>query len=194
MRNNTIKHKKSFPFAVFRLPSRGFTLMELMVVMAILGILITVGLTSYKSVQAKSRDARRKNDLKQISVAIEAYYNDKSKYPSDDGSGAIVGCGTNDAQNCSCGSPMQDKNNVMYMPELPCDPASGRKYYYDAVGNNAYQLYARIENTQDGDVPHSGTTPLSYPSTNCSTGASSLNCNYGVSSTNTTSESGRSPQ
>ncbi len=173
---------------------RGFTLMELMVVMAILGILITVGLTSYKSVQMKSRDGRRKNDLRQISAALEAYYNDKSKYPSDDGSGAIVGCGASDAQNCSCGSAMQDKNSVVYMPELPCDPALGRRYYYDAVGNNSYQLYGRIENTEDSDVPHSGSTPLTYPSTNCSTGAQSLNCNYGVASSNTTPESGRTPQ
>lgn len=173
---------------------KGFTLMELLIVMAILGILITVGLTSYKSVQMKSRDSRRKNDLRQIASALEVYYNDKAKYPGDDGLGAIVGCGTNDAQTCTCGSAMLDKNSVMYMPELPCDPASGRKYYYDAVGNNAYQLYARIENTEDNDVPHSGTTPLSYPSTNCSTGAQSLNCNYGVASTNTTPENGRTPQ
>lgn len=174
---------------------RGFTLMELMVVMAIMGILITVGLTSYKSVQTKSRDSRRKNNVKQIASALEAYYNDKGKYPGDDGLGAMVGCGTGDAQTCSCGGPMQDKNSVLYMPQLPCDPASGRRYFYDAGGSNlSYQLYARIENTEDSDIPHSGQTPLSYPTTNCSTTAQSVNCNYGVASTNTTPESGRTPQ
>ncbi len=169
--------------------------MELLIVMAILGILITVGLASYKSVQAKSRDSRRKNDLRQISSALEAYYNDKSKYPNDDAAGAIVGCGTSDGQTCSCGAAMLDKNSVMYMPELPCDPASGRKYFYDVGGGNgSYQLYARIENTEDNDVPHSGTTALSFPTTNCSSGGGAVNCNYGVASTNTTPENGRTPQ
>lgn len=179
----------------------GFTLMELLVVIVILGILVTVGLTSYKSVQAKSRDNKRKNDLRQITSALEAYYNDYNTYPNDTNN-QIYGCGTAGTSVCAWGSAFQtlQSNGVtvktMYMPKLPGDPASARTYYYDRTGTNppSYQLYARIENTEDSDVPHSGTTPLSYPTTNCSTGASALNCNYGVSSTNTTPDSGRSPQ
>ncbi|KKR41619.1 MAG: Type II secretory pathway pseudopilin PulG-like protein, partial [Candidatus Woesebacteria bacterium GW2011_GWB1_40_12] len=56
--------------------SLGFTLVELLVVIAILGILATIGLVTFSSSQMRGRDAQRKSDLKQISSALEIYYND----------------------------------------------------------------------------------------------------------------------
>ncbi len=53
---------------------RGFTLIELLVVIAIIGILSSVVLASLNSARAKSRDARRIADLKQIATALELYY------------------------------------------------------------------------------------------------------------------------
>lgn len=49
---------------------RGFTLIELLVVIAIIGILSSVVLASVRSAQKKGRDARRLQDLKQISNAV----------------------------------------------------------------------------------------------------------------------------
>lgn len=53
--------------------SRGFTLVELLVVIAIIGVLSSVVLVSLQSTRAKSRDARRLTDVKQIQNAIELY-------------------------------------------------------------------------------------------------------------------------
>src|SRR5574341_329497 len=64
----------------------GFTLMELLIVMVLLGILVAMGLSSFRGSQTKSRDSRRKAELRQISLALEAYFNDKGRYPNDDGS------------------------------------------------------------------------------------------------------------
>ena len=50
--------------------SRGFTLIELLVVITIIGLLSTVVLASLGSARAKSRDARRLSDLKQIATTI----------------------------------------------------------------------------------------------------------------------------
>jgi prepilin-type N-terminal cleavage/methylation domain-containing protein len=55
---------------------QGFTLVELLVVIAIIGTLVTIALVSFRSSQAKGRDAQRKSDLKQVSSALELYYSD----------------------------------------------------------------------------------------------------------------------
>ena len=169
--------------------------MELMIVIVIMGILIALGLSSYTSVNRKNRDNRRKNNLRSIAIALESYYTDKGKYPNNGVNGEISGCSTNDNQVCAWNSSMTDSKGTVYMQKLPGDPASTQQYYYAALsGNSKYQLYARLENTQDSDVPHDGSNnALSYPSTDCSVNALQL-CNYGISSTNTTPETGRTPQ
>lgn len=53
---------------------KGFTLLELLVVISIIAILITVGLTSFSTAQKKGRDAKRKSDIKEVQNALEQYY------------------------------------------------------------------------------------------------------------------------
>jgi prepilin-type N-terminal cleavage/methylation domain-containing protein len=54
--------------------TKGFTLIELIVVIAIIGILATVGVASYSNVMQSARDSKRKSDLKELSVALQRYY------------------------------------------------------------------------------------------------------------------------
>lgn len=60
----------------------GFTLIELLVVVAIISLLAAIVMTSTSSVRAKSRDARRLEDLQQIRIALEMYINDRGNYPA----------------------------------------------------------------------------------------------------------------
>ena len=159
--------------------------MELLVVIAILGVLITAGLSSYKSTQRKSRDVRRKNDMRQIASALELYYNDKGRYPNDDGAGKIKGCDAGDNVVCAWGNLMKDSKGTIYMVILPGDPASGWQYYYDAYGGQGkgYQLYSRLENDQDIDLKREAGTEkvYYYIDTFCN---GTKKCNYGISDSN----------
>jgi len=58
--------------------------MELLIVIALIGILVTMGVASYSTAQVKSRDARRKADMKVIQNAFEQYYSENDgDYPPD---------------------------------------------------------------------------------------------------------------
>jgi type II secretion system protein G len=108
----------------------GFTLIELLVVIAILGILATIGLVAFRSSQARSRDAERKSDLKQISSALELYYSDYGKYPSAsvDGLGKIAGCPSTTNTSCVWGVGTFWDTKTTYFKALPKDPSGGLNY------------------------------------------------------------------
>lgn len=149
---------------------QGFTLVELLVSITIIGILANIGLGTFTSAQAKSRDAKRKAHLKQLSDAFEAYYNDHSQYPDD----ADIVWGSNFVD--------PDNSGTVYMVKLPADPTQGLTYeYLPAADNKSFQLYSRLENSNDPGV----ITFTSPPA--CGT----LDCNFGIASGNTTPEAGR---
>ena len=59
----------------------GFTILELMVVIAIIGILVTIAQPNLKQSIIKAREAVLKEDLFQMRDAIDQYYADHGKYP-----------------------------------------------------------------------------------------------------------------
>jgi prepilin-type N-terminal cleavage/methylation domain-containing protein len=62
---------------------RGFTLIELMVVVAIIGILMAAGILAFTNAQQNARDARRRADIDAISKAMEQFYDNNSQtYPT----------------------------------------------------------------------------------------------------------------
>lgn len=175
---------------------KAFTLVELLVVMAIMAILTTIGLSSFGTIREKSRDSKRKENLESIAKALEMYYNDWGHYPlaeTDVAHSRMMGCG-NGSEICNWGDPWSAyktdvSNSTLYMPELPQDP-SGFQYYYltDSKGSY-YMLFAYLENKEDSRVAkNSDGDEGFYQNTYCKVEASGgpkvSSCNYLVSSLN----------
>jgi len=57
-----------------RKTTSGFTIIEVLVVVAIIGVLTTVGFVSYGSIEAGARDSKRSSQITVISEALEKYY------------------------------------------------------------------------------------------------------------------------
>ncbi len=60
----------------------GFTLIELMVAVGIIGVLVAGGLVAFRNSQQTARDARRRSDVDSISKALEQFYNNTNAYPA----------------------------------------------------------------------------------------------------------------
>ncbi len=65
----------------YRVSLGGFTLLELMIVLAIMGILLTIAQPNLKNSIVRAREAVLREDLFQIRDAIDQYYADNGKYP-----------------------------------------------------------------------------------------------------------------
>ena len=67
----------------FRTSEEGFTLIELMIVIAIIGILAAIAIPQFSAYRTRSYNSSAQADLRNCATAQEAYYVDNSKYVSD---------------------------------------------------------------------------------------------------------------
>lgn len=102
----------------------GFTLIELMVAIAIIAILATVGIVMYSTAQKSGRVSKRVQDLNALKTALELYKSATGYYPSH-----------TSANTFACISGPLAGLAPNYMPILPADPLDGA----NVGGSNCYQ-------------------------------------------------------
>lgn len=148
---------------------RGFSLIELLIVITIIAVLIGAGTVSWTNAQQKGRDAKRKSDLKAVQQALEVYFQTNGKYP--DNSTPVAGsirCNVGIAANINWGSAFIC-NSVNYLNLLPQDPTSQSTsgYYYVSSGTpptpTSYVISADLENNNDPDRTGLPCTPYAGP-------------------------------
>lgn len=135
--------------------STGFTLIEILVVISIIGLLVTSAAFSYSKSLQKGRDSKRKNDLQTLRRAIESYFQTNGSYPVS--------------------LPLPGQDWSPYINSIPGDPNPGSSNQYTYSPGTAtppiftYTLYAVLENTNDtdlGNLPCTGiyapTAPYNY--------------------------------
>lgn len=136
---------------------KGLTLVELLVVMAIIGILAVIGLGQFSATRRRARDSVRKADLDNIAKAIQLYYVDHEDFPgTHEGKIAIFDLPDNPEdliQDYDWGEEFKVGDTV-YMSKLPQDPSAGQTYCYlkACPGECNYFIYARLENQNDPDI------------------------------------------
>ena len=115
---------------IFHQKRKGFTLIELMVVISILAILVAIGVTSYSTIRKNSRDSIRKADLHSIQNALEQYYGKNEIYP---------------AGNAEAISTLATEG---YLPKgAPKDPKNKTCNYNALISATGYKICADLENT-----------------------------------------------
>ncbi len=103
--------------------SRGFTLIEVMVVMVIIGILAAVIVPKIMNRPNEARIVAAKNDIRSIISALKLYRLDNGRYPTQQqGLKALV-------QKPTSGPAAPDWRSGGYLPRLPVDPW-GQPYQY----------------------------------------------------------------
>jgi general secretion pathway protein G len=67
---------------IHKAQKNGFTLIEMLIVFALIGILVGLGLPQYKYATKRARESVLKENLFQMRTIIDQYYADKGKYPA----------------------------------------------------------------------------------------------------------------
>lgn len=99
---------------------KGFTLIEMMIVVAIIAILVAVLVPNFMRARAQAQTAACEANLKEIATALELYQTDHEQYPNVPG-----------ATNATS----TDANLGEYLRQTPVDPVNPSGFYQYQVAN-----------------------------------------------------------
>lgn len=150
-----------------KLTQKGFTLIELMIVVVILGVLMSTILPRLTGAQARARDQGRISDINNISAALTVFYDDNGLYPgpsaanNNETSECLAQTGAPDTVSAKLGIYL-DSNQVPVDPQpnantYLCGTLDKGRYWYsamikDGIANNSFILCADMETFQKANT------------------------------------------
>jgi type II secretion system protein G len=142
--------------------TNGFTLIELIIVVAIIGILAAVVMVALTDARVKSRDAQRAQQSDQIIKALELYYSNNGSYPTSSGANNWTNLNATSGSSNPVGTALTSGG---YMSRIPNDPqfaynGSGASYVYCAGTGSpeGFVLFVNLESVVGSDESFDGNT------------------------------------
>lgn len=140
---------------------KGFTLIEILIVVAIIAILASIVIVGLGPAQQSGRDARRLSDLTSIQNGLELYYQKCGYYPGaavPSGSSCTGWTATDFAGLSGANGALTDSD--LGINSVPDDPTGGKHYEYASTDGSSYTLEATLENKNNSvfNTPYSGAT------------------------------------
>ena len=120
---------------------QGFTIIELLVVMVVIGILVTIMIVSYTGIQQRARDSERSSDVTQIRVALDKYRADQSSYPDVCSGGDNVECSVTSLATVL--SPYL--KTIPHDPRNVLDSAMDYRYIRGPIVDDSYAIFVSYE-------------------------------------------------
>ena len=120
---------------------RGFTILELLIVIVVIVILAAISVVAYTGIQARANDAKRASDIRQVAKLIEIYHAENGVYPSTGGLNVAFA-----DSNCTNANPNKSDNWVpgfsVVLPQSFGPRESGYGCYIYASNGTQYILSA----------------------------------------------------
>lgn len=117
--------------------TRGFTLVEVLLVVGVIAVLAVITVISYNGTQARARDAKRKTDITAIAKALELYYDDNGQYPPSANGSTMI----SSSWSLSADASWTPFGNIMNgaIDSLPVDPRNNGGPLW--AGNYGYAYF-----------------------------------------------------
>jgi prepilin-type N-terminal cleavage/methylation domain-containing protein len=157
--DNINRRRWAFMFTNIRKNNKGFTIVELLIVIVVIGLLAGLVLNTFQGAQARARNTERQTDVNALHTHLEVYFNDNGHYPSG---GSATICGSDGATSCVLSTTIFDGldaealndpsgNGYNVVSSTPT-PAGGAYYYFPTTCTGTgsgqctgYTLYADLE-------------------------------------------------
>lgn len=157
----------------------GFSLIELLVAIAIMAVIMAFALPNYLGARERARDAKLKAEMAQLKNALRMYYNDYQRYPAwkgaplgPQGQWPFLGCGANGTSECTTliyacsnfwfAAGGTDGCGSVYMKKPPATTGGTGLHYYQPDSDKFAVCVDKLENTSDPDALASRTQCAGY--------------------------------